>query len=111
MIFTTNGIQSNRFSFNDGYHTSHHLNPRRHWRDHPAAFVKGRERYAEERALVFRNVDFIFITVNLLRKDYLHLARCLIPMGEQVDMTLEQRADMLRTRARRFPRSKQRKTC
>ncbi|KAJ5094816.1 hypothetical protein N7456_010677 [Penicillium angulare] len=98
-------VPSNRFSFNDGYHTSHHLNPRRHWRDHPAAFIKQRSRYAEEKALVFRNVDYIFITVNLLRKNYLHLAKCLLPIGDQVSMTLEQRADMLRSRTRRFSRS------
>ncbi|GLI79735.1 hypothetical protein PoHVEF18_008076 [Penicillium ochrochloron] len=96
-------VPSNRYSFNDGYHTSHHLNPRRHWRDHPVAFVKGKDRYAEERALVFRNIDYIFITVYLLRKDYTHLAKCLIPMGDQVNMTMEQRAEMLRSRTRRFP--------
>jgi hypothetical protein len=67
------------------------------------AFVKGKDRYAEERALVFRNVDYIFITVYLLRKDYTHLAKCLIPIGDQVNMTLEQRAEMLRSRTRRFP--------
>ncbi|KAF7719553.1 Uncharacterized protein PECH_005530 [Penicillium ucsense] len=97
-------VPSNRYSFNDGYHTSHHLNPRRHWRDHPVAFVKGKDRYAEERALVFRNVDYIFITVHLLRKNYMHLAKCLIPIGDQVQMTLEQRAEMLRSRTRKFPR-------
>lgn len=94
--------QSNRFSFNDGYHTSHHLNPRRHWRDHPAAFVKGKDRYAKEKALVFRNIDYIFITVHLLRKDYTHLAKCLVPIGDQVNMTLEQRVAMLHSRTRRF---------
>ena len=52
---------------------------------------------------MFHNIDYIFITVNLLRKNYLHLAKCLIPMGEHVNMTLEQRAEMLRTRTRRFP--------
>ncbi|KAJ5096483.1 hypothetical protein NUU61_005839 [Penicillium alfredii] len=102
-------VPSNRFSFNDGYHTSHHLNPRRHWRDHPVAFVKQKDRYAEEKALVFRNIDFIFLTVYLLRKDYMHLAKCLIPMGDQIDMTLEQRADMLRSRARRFPKPSSKK--
>lgn len=73
------------------------------------AFVKGRERYAEERALVFRNVDYIFITVNLLRKNYVYLAKCLIPMGDQVNMTLEQRVEMLRGRTRRFPRAEAKK--
>lgn len=32
---TNTRLQSNRFCYNDGYHTSHHLNPLRHWRDHP----------------------------------------------------------------------------
>lgn len=73
------------------------------------AFLKGRDRYAEERALVFRNVDYIFITVNLLRKNYLHLAKCLIPMGDQVNMTMEERAEMLRGRTRRFSRSQVKK--
>ncbi|KAJ5099373.1 hypothetical protein N7532_006374 [Penicillium argentinense] len=103
-------VPSNRFSFNDGYHTSHHLNPRRHWRDHPVAFIKQKEQYAKERALVFRNVDYIFITVNLLRKNYLHLAKCLIPIGDQVNMTLEERAEMLRSRTRRFSRPEEKKT-
>ncbi|KAJ5134244.1 hypothetical protein N7526_005609 [Penicillium atrosanguineum] len=102
-------VPSNRYSFNDGYHTSHHLNPRRHWRDHPVAFLVGRDRYAEERALVFRNVDYIFITVNLLRKNYLHLAKCLIPMGDQVNMTMEERVEMLRGRTRRFSHSEMKK--
>ncbi|WEW56700.1 hypothetical protein PRK78_002148 [Emydomyces testavorans] len=95
-------VASNRFCFNDGYHTSHHLNPRRHWREHPVAFMKQKERYAEERALVFRNIDFIMITVKLLQKDYMYLAKCLVPMGDQVKMSLQERADMLRSRARRF---------
>lgn len=97
-------VASNRFSFNDGYHTSHHLNPRRHWRDHPMAFLKQKEHYAEERALVFRNIDFIFITVKLMQKDYMYLAKCLIPMGSQIGMTLEQRAQMLQSWTRRVPK-------
>lgn len=70
------------------------------------AFTKQKERYAKEGALVFRNVDYIFITVKLLQKDYMHLAKCLIPMGSQVNMTLEERAQMLRTRTRRFQSDK-----
>lgn len=45
-------VQSNRHSYNDGYHTSHHLNPLRHWRDHPKSFLKGKEQYAAQGALV-----------------------------------------------------------
>lgn len=45
-------LQSNRYSFNDGYHTSHHLNPMRHWREHPNSFLKQRHVYASQNALV-----------------------------------------------------------
>ncbi|OJJ74556.1 hypothetical protein ASPBRDRAFT_120754 [Aspergillus brasiliensis CBS 101740] len=95
-------VASNRFCYNDGYHTSHHLNPRRHWRDHPVAFLRQKDRYAAEHALVFRNIDYIMITVRLMRKDYDHLARCLVPMGDQINMTHAEIAAMLRRKTRRF---------
>ncbi|KAI9375179.1 hypothetical protein BJX61DRAFT_192051 [Aspergillus egyptiacus] len=95
-------VASNRFCYNDGYHTSHHLNPLRHWRDHPMALLQQKERYIAEKALVFRNIDYIMITIRLLRKDYMYLARCLVPLGDQIEMTLEERADMLRRKTRKF---------
>lgn len=94
--------QSNRFCFNDGYHTSHHLNPRRHWRDHPVSFLKQKNRYATENALVFRNIDYIMISYKLMIKDYNHLAKCLVPLGDQVLLTMEERAAMLQSKTRRF---------
>ncbi|PGH34579.1 hypothetical protein GX50_02562 [[Emmonsia] crescens] len=95
-------VASNRFSYNDGYHTSHHLNPLRHWREHPVAFLKQKERYSEEHALVFYNIDYIMLTVKLMQKDYAYLAKCLVPIGEQVHMSLDEIATMLRTKTRRF---------
>ncbi|KAF2143551.1 uncharacterized protein K452DRAFT_246719 [Aplosporella prunicola CBS 121167] len=95
-------VASNRFCFNDGYHTSHHLNPMRHWRQHPVAFLKQKEQYAAEHALVFRNIDYIMITVRLMMKDYMHLAKCLVPIGDQIGMTLEEKTAMLKTKTKRF---------
>ncbi|KAL2812676.1 hypothetical protein BDW59DRAFT_155203 [Aspergillus cavernicola] len=95
-------VASNRFCYNDGYHTSHHLNPLRHWREHPVSLLQQKDRYAAEHALVFRNIDYIMITVRLLRKDYHHLAKCLVPMGDQVGMTLDEIAEMLQRKTRRF---------
>ncbi|KAK3899197.1 fatty acid desaturase [Staphylotrichum tortipilum] len=95
-------VPSNRYCYNDGYHTSHHLNPRRHWRHHPVAFLRQKETYAAEKALVFHDIDYLMITVRLLMKDYAYLARCLVPIGEQMDMTLDERAAMLRRHTRRF---------
>src|SRR4051812_22762179 len=95
--------QSNRYCFNDGYHTSHHLNPLRHWRDHPQAFLAQKHAYAREGALVFHDIDYLMITARLLMKDYETLARCLVPIGEeQMAMATEERVAMLRSHTRRF---------
>jgi hypothetical protein len=42
------------------------------------------------------------MTVKLLQKDYMYLAKCLVPMGEQIDMSLKERAEMLRGKTRKF---------
>ncbi|CAJ2503549.1 Uu.00g109430.m01.CDS01 [Anthostomella pinea] len=95
-------VPSNRYCYNDGYHTSHHLNPLRHWRDHPVHFIQNKEIYSQEHALVFHNIDYIMITVKLFQHDYDHLAKCLVPIGDQIDMTLEERAAMLKRHTRQF---------
>ncbi|KAL8420312.1 hypothetical protein RB594_003190 [Gaeumannomyces avenae] len=95
-------VPSNRYCFNDGYHTSHHLNPMRHWRQHPVSFIKEKETYARERALVFHGLDFNMITIKCLQKDYMYLAQKLVPMGDQIHMTMEERAEMLRQHTRQF---------
>lgn len=96
-------VPSNRFCFNDGYHTSHHLNPRRHWRDHPAHLLASHAAYADGRALVFADIDYLMLTVTLLRKDYARLAACLVPISEeQARMSQAEIAEMLRTKTRKF---------
>ncbi|KAI2627127.1 fatty acid desaturase [Xylaria nigripes] len=95
-------VPSNRYCYNDGYHTSHHLNPLRHWRDHPVHFLQSKEIYAREHALVFHNIDYLMITVRLMMHDYEHLARCLVPIGDQVNLTKDERVAMLKRHTRRF---------
>ncbi|KAG9237369.1 fatty acid desaturase-domain-containing protein [Amylocarpus encephaloides] len=95
-------VPSNRFCFNDGYHTSHHLNPLRHWRDHPNAFLTAKERYSEEGALVFQGIDYLEITFRLLTKNYMYLAKKLVPMGSQIGMTEQELAAMLKLKTRKF---------
>ncbi|KAI0014223.1 fatty acid desaturase [Xylariaceae sp. FL0662B] len=95
-------VPSNRYCYNDGYHTSHHLNPRRHWREHPVHFLQNKESYSREHALLFHNIDYLMITVRLMLHDYEHLARCLVPLGDQIGMTMGQRVAMLKRHTRRF---------
>ena len=42
------------------------------------------------------------ITVRLMMQDYETLARCLVPIGDQIGMTMEQRVAMLKRHTRRF---------
>ena len=42
------------------------------------------------------------MTVKLLQKDYVFLASCLVPIGDQIGMSQQELADMLRTKTRRF---------
>lgn len=52
---------------------------------------------------MFTNIDYIFLTIKLLQKDYLSLAKCLVPIGEdQMAMTEQEIADMLRTKTKKF---------
>ncbi|KFY87825.1 hypothetical protein V500_06736 [Pseudogymnoascus sp. VKM F-4518 (FW-2643)] len=95
-------VPSNRHCFNDGYHTSHHLNPRRHWKAHPAAFLKAKPNYQAEGALTFTDIDYLMITYRCITKDFDYLARRLVPMGAQIGMTHEERVEMLRSKTRRF---------
>lgn len=65
--------------------------------------MRAKSKYATERALVFKNIDYIMMTVKLMQKDYMYLAKCLVPIGEaQMGMSLEERAEMLRSKTRRF---------
>lgn len=49
-----------------------------------------------------RNIDYLMITYRLMLKDYDYLAKCLVPIGEQIKMSHEQRVEMLRKKTRRF---------
>lgn len=74
----------------------------RHWRDHPISFLEQKQTYAKEGALVFHNIDFLMITIRLMMKDYEHLAKCLVPMGDHIQLSLEGRMQLLRRLTRKF---------
>ena len=45
------------------------------------------------------------MTFRILRKDYLYLADCLVPIGDQIGMSKQELADMLRAKTRKFSES------
>ncbi len=82
----------------------------RHWRDHPISFLEQKETYAKEGALVFHNIDFLMITVRLMMKDYDTLAKCLVPMGDQIKLSMEGRVRLLKRLTKRFTEEDVRRT-
>lgn len=51
---------------------------------------------------MFYNIDYFFLTINLLRKNYGHIAKCLVPMGDQMNLTLDEKIEMLKRKTRKF---------
>jgi len=42
------------------------------------------------------------LTIRLLKKDYVHIAKCLVPIGDQIGMSIDEIAAMLKTKTKRF---------
>jgi len=82
----------------------------RHWREHPVHFLEAKPEYARQQALVFHNIDYNVISFSLLTKNYMHLAKCLVPIGEtQINMTMDERVTMLKRHTKRFTEEEIRK--
>lgn len=65
-------------------------------------FIQQKKTYADGKALVFRDIDYLMMTVKLLTKDYDYLADRLVPIGNQIGMSKAEIAAMLRTKTRRL---------
>ena len=72
----------NRRCFNDGYHIGHHVKASMHWTDMPGEFVRNRNIYATERAIVFHQIDFFLVWAMLMTKQFPALARCYVHLGD-----------------------------
>lgn len=52
--------------------------------------------------MTFKDIDYIFLTIRILAKNYDALAKCLVPMGSQIGMTHEEKMALIRTKTRAF---------
>lgn len=51
---------------------------------------------------MFQNIDYLEITFRCLTKNYMHLAKQLVPIGKQIGMSQVELAEMLKTKTRKF---------
>lgn len=71
----------NKRCFNDGYHIGHHLRPHLHWTEMPNDFLANKDKYAEQKALVFEGVDYHQIWALLMVKRYDRLAEHVVNLN------------------------------
>lgn len=64
--------------------------------------MRSKKLYADQHALVFHNIDYLMITVRLLMKDYATLAKCMVPIGDQMNMSMDDRIALLKSHTKRF---------
>lgn len=91
----------NRRCFNDGYHIGHHLRPHLHWTEMPTDFLKNKDKYAENQALVFEQVDYHQIWAMLMFKKYDRLAKYVVNLNGMYSSEKEI-TERLRERTRKF---------
>lgn len=100
-------VPYNAIAFNDGYHTSHHLNSIRHWQDHPEYIAKNRDKFKAEKAIIFQGIDFHQTWLFLMMKDYSSLAKHLLQLthpGEPGHLSEEEIILFLKSRTRAMTR-------
>lgn len=91
----------NQKCFNDGYHIGHHLKANRHWTDLPRDFRENIEKYASNKAIVFRKLDFFSIWFFLMIKNYNVLANHYVQLDESNPLSKEEIIALLKQRTRR----------
>jgi fatty acid desaturase len=68
----------NKVCWNDGYHIIHHLRPGMHYTEMPQEFLKQKDLFAQNKAIVFDGIHYLHIFIFLLTKRYDKLADNLV---------------------------------
>ncbi|HWR32270.1 MAG TPA: fatty acid desaturase [Chitinophagaceae bacterium] len=71
----------NKTCWNDGYHAIHHIRPAMHYTEIPGEFLKNKDKFAEQKILVFDGIHYLHIFIWLMTKRYDKLAKNLVNLN------------------------------
>lgn len=92
----------NKVCWNDGYHIIHHLRPGMHYTEMPEAFLKQKDMFAENKALVFDGLHYLHIFTFLMTKRYDKLADHVVNINNMFS-SREEVIQLLKDRTRKIP--------
>jgi fatty acid desaturase len=92
----------NKICWNDGYHIIHHLRPGMHYTDMPAEFLKRKDEFARQKAIVFDGIHYLHIFTWLLTKRYDKLADNLVNINGNMFNSREEAIALLKERTRKI---------
>lgn len=95
----------NKTCWNDGYHIIHHLRPGMHYTDMPGEFLKRKDEFAKNKAIVFDGIHYLHVFFYLLTKRYDKLADNLVNINNMF-ASREQAILFLKERTRKIPRER-----
>ena len=91
----------NQMCWNDGYHAVHHLRPALHYTEIPVEFLKNKDKFAQQKILVFDGIHYLHIFVWLMTKRYDKLADNIVNINNMFSSKEEAMA-VMKERTRKF---------
>lgn len=84
----------NKTCWNDGYHAVHHVRPALHYTEIPVEYMKNKDKFAEQKILVFDGIHYLHIFFWLMTKNYNKLADNLVNVNNMFSSNEEAIAEM-----------------
>ncbi len=92
----------NHVCWNDGYHIIHHIRPGMHYTDMPAEFLKRKDEFASNKAVVFDGVHYLHIFIWLMKRRYDKLAENLVNINNSMFKSDEEAIEFLKSRTKKI---------
>ncbi|WP_018629097.1 fatty acid desaturase family protein [Niabella aurantiaca] len=92
----------NHTCWNDGYHIIHHLRPGIHYTEMPQEFLRKKDDFARQKAIVFDGIHYLHIFYYLMTKQYQKLADNLVNINNMFE-SREQAIRLMKSRTKRIP--------